>query len=138
MHPIVVTVVTILGKYTIDKGVELAKEIGPKAGEVAAQLFQKVVDRFSKNPADAKNLERFEKKPEDYKAPVGDALEEYLKDPAFAAEIKQLLAQYQAAVPAGAPGAATITQIAGDDAIQFGQVGGGTITISQNKPKRAK
>jgi hypothetical protein len=137
MDPLSTTVITILGKYVIDKGVELTKEIGPKAVEAAAKLFQKVMEHLGKDPADAKNMERFEKKPEDYKAPVADALEEHIKkDAAFAAEIRQLLAQYQSAAPAGAPGTTIITQTAGDDAIQFGQVTGGTVAITRDKPEK--
>jgi len=138
MDPVVASVIAILGKYVIDKGIELAKEIGPKAVEVTEKLFQKVAERFSQNPADSKNLERFEKKPEDYKAPVADALKEYLRDPAFAAEIERLLAQYQAAAPAAAPGTTTITQMAGDSAIQFGQVSGGRIEISPSKSEKTE
>ena len=136
MDPITMTIVTILGKYAIDKGIELAKEVGPKAVEAAGKLFQKVVERFSSSPADAENLRRFEKKPDGYQAPVADALEGHLKDPAFAAEIKQLLAQYQAAAPAGATGTTNIIQTAGDNAIQFGQVSGGTVTVTPSKPDK--
>jgi hypothetical protein len=138
MDPIVSAVVTVLGKYAIDKGVELTKEAGPKAAEAAGKLFQQVVARFRKNPADAQNLERFEQKPESYQAPVADALEMHLKtDPAFAAEIKRLLAQYQTAAPQNVPGSTIISQIAGDNAIQFGQVQDeASVNIDRSKPNQ--
>ncbi len=133
MDPVVAAVITIIGKYAIDKGAELAKEAGPKAVEIAEKLFKKVVERFSKNPADAQNLEKFEQKPDTYQAPVADALEEQMKDATFANEIKQLLAQYKAAAPEGAPGTTNITQIAGDNAVQIGQASGSTISLSQKE-----
>lgn len=133
MDPVVAAVITIIGKYAIDKGVELTKEAGPKAVEIAEKIFKKVAERFGKNPADTQNLEKFEQKPDTYQAPIADALEEQMKDAVFASEIKQLLAQYKAAAPKGAPGTTTITQIAGDNAIQIGQASGSTISLSQKE-----
>lgn len=137
MDPVVAAIITIVGKYAVDKGAELAKEAGPKAVEIAGKLFNKISERFSKNPADAQNLEKFTEKPETYQAPVADALEEQLKDEAFAKEVEQLLEQYRAAAPEGAPGTTIISQAAGDNAIQFGQVSGGSVSISSTKGSKS-
>ena len=132
MDPFTITVVTILGKYAIDKGADLAKEAGPKAAEIAGDLFKMVAKRFGRNPADAQNLERFEKKPETYQAVVADSLEEQMKDPEFAGDIMKLLAKYHEESPPTAPGVTTISQIARDNAIQIGQAENSTITISRD------
>jgi hypothetical protein len=131
MDPIVLPIVTILGKYAIDKGAELLKQAGPKVAELAGKLFEKVADRLRKDPGDAKNMQKFEQKPEDYKAAVADALNEQLKDPAFHAEIQKLFDEYQKAAPAGTPGSVTITQTAGNDAIQIGQANASNVTIDK-------
>lgn len=136
MDPIVAAVVTVLGKYVIDKGTELAREVGPKAAEVAASLFVKVVERFSQDPGDRKILQRFERNPQDYRAAVADSLEDHLKDPEFSEAIRELLTEYAAATPATTGDATAITQIAGDDAIQFGRVSGGDITITKGQSQR--
>lgn len=137
MDPVIASIIIVLSKYAIDKGVELAKETGPKAVKVAELLFEKVADRFSKNPADAENMKRFEEKPNIYQAPVADALENYMKDPNFSSQIKQLLAQYQEAASTG-PSRTIITQMANDNAVQIGQVSGGALTISREDSEKTE
>jgi hypothetical protein len=98
MDPLTTAVTTILGKYAIDKGATLIKEAGQAAANVAAKLFEKVLGRLRASPADKKNAERFEQNPEGYKAPIADALDEQMKsDPDFAAELKQLLEEFEQA-----------------------------------------
>lgn len=92
MDPLTVAVVTVLGKYAIDSGVTLLKEAGPAAAEASAQLFHKVMERLTADPAEAKNAERFERNPAGYRQPIADAIEELIKtDPDFAAGLQALL-----------------------------------------------
>ena len=96
MDPLTTAVTTILGKYAIDKGVTLIKEAGQAAANVAAKLFERVIARLKASPDDKKNAEHFEQNPEGYKAPIADAIDEQMKsDPNFAAEIKQLLEEFE-------------------------------------------
>ena len=96
MDPLTTTITTILGKYAIDKGATLIKEAGQTAANVAAKLFEKVIHRLRADPTEAKNADRFEQNPDGYKAPIADAIDEQMKtDPNFAAEIKQLLEEFE-------------------------------------------
>ncbi|HLF25603.1 MAG TPA: hypothetical protein VJG32_04655 [Anaerolineae bacterium] len=98
MDPLTTTVVSVLGKYAIDKGASLLKEAGQAAAAAAARLFQKVMERLKADPGEAKNAERFEKNPEAFKAPVEVALDEQVQaDPDFAAQLKALLGEYEKA-----------------------------------------
>jgi len=98
MDPLTTAVTTLLGQYAIDKGVTLIKEAGQAAANVAAKLFEKVLARLKADPAEAKNADRFEQNPAGYAAPLADAVDEKLKsDPNFAAEIRQLLAEFEGA-----------------------------------------
>ena len=98
MDPLTTAVVTILGKYAIDKGASLLKEAGKGVADAAGRLFDKVMQRLKADPAEAKNAERFETNPQGYEQPVADAVEEKMKsDPSFAAELKALLDAFAAA-----------------------------------------
>jgi hypothetical protein len=101
MDPITGTIVIVLGKYALDKGVELGKEVGPKALEKAKEMFQVVIDRITqKKPETAAE---FPNDPETYQKPMEKALDaEIAADPDLAAELKALLAQYEEAAKAHA------------------------------------
>lgn len=133
MDPTVAAVIAIIGKYSIDKGVELLKEAGPKAVEVAEKLLQKVADSLRKNPGDIQNLERFKEKPDVYQAPVADAISEQMKDTAFASEIEDLLKQYRSATKNDVSETNIITQYAGNNAVQIGQASGSTFTLTEKE-----
>jgi hypothetical protein len=99
IDPLIMLVVDVLGKYVIDKGATLLKEAGQAAVQAAAQLFQQVMNRLKADPAEAKNVERFEKNPRDYQAAIAEALAEKMKnDPEFASQIAALLDDYKKAV----------------------------------------
>jgi hypothetical protein len=98
MDPLTTAIVTVLGKYAIDKGASLLKEAGKGVADAAGKLFDKVMQRLKADPAEAKNAERFEANPQGYEQPVADAVEEKMQaDPAFAAELKALLDAFTAA-----------------------------------------
>jgi len=144
MDPLTSAVVAVIGKYAVDKGATLLKEAGQAAVEAAAKLFEKVIGRLRADPAEAKNAERFEKNPDEFKAPVAASVEEKMQaEPDFAAEIKKLFEEFQRA--AGAAGVSqvstgsTATASQGSTAVGSIQVGGdvaGGINIgSGSKPK---
>jgi len=162
MDPLTSTIVTLLGKYAVDKGASLLKEAGQAAAEAAGKLFQKVMDRLKADPTEAKNAERFEQNPEGYQAPIADAVDEKVKsDPDFAAELKALLAEFEqaksaasvAATSAGSGAAAAGGGVAAGEggiaagagaaaagaggvaaAINIGGSAGGGISVGSNTP----
>jgi hypothetical protein len=96
MDPIITPIALILGKYALDKGAELGKEVGPKALETAKEMFKMVLDRIGvKKPETAAE---FPNAPETYQKPLEQAMQaEVSADPAFAAQLKDLLAKYEEA-----------------------------------------
>ncbi|MFZ5916057.1 MAG: hypothetical protein ACOYZ7_03925 [Chloroflexota bacterium] len=109
MDPIITPIVIILGKYALDKGVELGKEIGPKALETARELFTAVLERVGqKRPETAAE---FPQDPETYHKPLEKALEaEAQADPDFKAQLEALLKQYQQAAQEHAAAVGTSSQ----------------------------
>ena len=87
--PITAAIVTILGKYVIDKGVELAKDVGPAAVAKAADLAKAAFARLRKEPKGQVVADGFE---EDLASELGedglDIAREYVDfDPAEADEV---------------------------------------------------
>ena len=149
MDPITTSVVIILGKYVLDKGVELGKEVGPKALDTAKDMLKIVLGRVGlKKPETAAE---FPNDPETYQKPLEKILDaEVQADAQFADQLKALLAQYeQAAQEHGAStGSRYQAALVGDGAIAQGpgavaagkggvavggNVGGG-INVPGNKP----
>ena len=141
MDPLTASISIILGKYALDKGLELAKEVGPKALDVAKEMYQTTLDHLRKDPAGEVIAGEFEKTPEVYQKPVEQKLDEAVKaDPDFAALLKELKAAYDAAAKehagssyqaalsgegAIAQGAgASATAATGKGAVAIGSVGG--------------
>ena len=126
MDPLTTTIMTVLGKYAIDKGAGLAQEVGKAAAEAAGKLFAKVTGRLKADPAEAKNAERYEKDPKTFEAPVAAAVDEQIKaDPDFAKELQQLVEQFKQAGGASLV-ASGITATASNNSTAVGsfQVGG--------------
>ena len=48
MDPLTMSVVVILGKYALDKGLELGREVGPQALQVAKEMLELVLNRIGK------------------------------------------------------------------------------------------
>ena len=96
--PITAAVVTILGKYVIDKGVGLAKEVGPAAVAKAADLAKAAFARLRREPKGQVLADGFEEDPETYQKPLEKELEAAVQaDPGFAAELRALLDGYEEA-----------------------------------------
>lgn len=88
-------VVNVLGKYAVDKGATLLKESGWAAVQAASRLCEFVLTQLKDDPADARNVERFEKNPQGYRVPITDAITDKAKsDPNFAAQLSSLLEEY--------------------------------------------
>ena len=97
MDPLVASIVVILGKYGMDKGVELGKEVGPKALDAAREMFTTALDYLRSDPKGAVIVEGFEEDPETYEKPVKKQLAEAIEeDPEFKAKLESLLAQFEA------------------------------------------
>jgi hypothetical protein len=96
MDPIITPIVLILGKYALDKGAELGKEVGPKALETAKEMFGMVLQRVKQ--VDPRTAQKYPENPKGYTTPMADALSEILQaDPDFAAKLKELLTKYDTA-----------------------------------------
>ena len=121
MDPITASIAIILGKYALDKGAELGKEVGPKALETAKEMFSLVLERIGKKKPET--AQEFPKDPETYRKPLEKALEAELKaDPGFAARLKALLEKYEQAAQehAAATGTTYKATLIGSGAIAQG------------------
>ena len=103
IDPLTMLVVNVLGKYVVDKGATLVKEVGQAAAQAASQLCEFVLTRLKADPADARNAEHFEENPKGYQTPITDAIAEKTKsDPDFAAQLSGLLEEYKKAINSSA------------------------------------
>jgi hypothetical protein len=101
MDPLVTSTVVILGKYALDKGVELGKEVGPTALEKAKEVFGMVLERVGQKKPET--VAEFPNDPETYQRPLEKALDaEVAADAEFRARLQALLEQYEAAAKAHA------------------------------------
>lgn len=91
MEPITSAIIVVLVKYALDKGVELAKTVGPHALDVAKEMFETVITRVE--PEVAKN---FPENPELYKLDVENKINEQLAiDPVFNSKLNKLFELYK-------------------------------------------
>ena len=103
IDPITTSIMIVLGKYALDKGVELTKEVGPAAAQKAGELFQTTLGYLRRDPQKKVIADEFEKDPATYEKPVEKKLEEAVQaDPDFASQLQGLLTQYQTAAEAHA------------------------------------
>ena len=102
-EPLITLIVGVLGKYIVDEGATLVKEVGQSAAQAASRLCEFVLERLKADPADARNAERFEENPQGYTIPVADAITEKAgSDPDFASQLSVLLEAYKKAAVANA------------------------------------
>jgi hypothetical protein len=139
MDPITTSVVIILGKYALDKGVELGKEVGPKALGTAKEMFALVLDHLRRDPKGEVIAGEFEQDPEAYQKPVEKELAEATQaDPDLAARLKALLEEYKAAAKEHAATTGTSYQatLCGSGAIAQGTgavaAGEGGVTVGRD------
>lgn len=148
LDPITTGIIVVLGKYALDKGAELGKEVGPKALETAKEIFTTALDRLRRNPAGQVIADEYEADPDISEKLVAKKLDEAMnKDAAFKAQLESLLKQYDEAAAAHAAavgttytaileGSGAIAQGGGDAlgerAVKAGNVQGPIITGSGN------
>lgn len=146
--PLTATVIIVLGKYALDTGAQLAKEVGPAAVEKAAEMFKTALDYLRRKPDGAFVADKFEQNPTTYEKPLEQELTAAVQaDSTFAAELKALLEQYEAAkatytgnttYQANLTGSGAIAQGPGSTAVGErgvlvgGNVGGPIVTGSGN------
>jgi hypothetical protein len=122
MDPLTVSVVTILGKYALDKGAALGKAVGPQALETVRSMFGMVLTKVRQT--DLRTADTFPENPEGYAAPMQDVLQETLEaDPDLTEALKAHLATYHNAATAytTASGTSYRASLAGDGAIAQGE-----------------
>jgi hypothetical protein len=96
VEPLTATIVVILGKYALDKGVELGKAVGPKALQTAKEMFQLVLERIGRTKPET--AAEYPQDPEAYEKPLEKALQvELTLDPEFAAQLQALVECYEQA-----------------------------------------
>lgn len=89
----------ILGQYALDQGMDLSQKVGSKARQAAGELFITALDQLRQIPAGKVIAAEFEQDPATYQKPVEKELvQAIVGDPAFAARLKSLLAEYRQAV----------------------------------------
>jgi hypothetical protein len=138
------SVMILLGKYAVDKGVNLAKEVGPAAAQKAGDLFQAALDYLRRRPQSENIASEYEQDPETYEKPMEKKLFAAVQtDAAFSAQLKELLAAYEATALAyrasttiSSQGSGAISQGSGDAlgerAVLARDVQGPIVTGSQN------
>jgi hypothetical protein len=97
MEPILTPIMIILGKYALDKGIELGKAVGPDAFKTAKEIYGMTLDYLRKKDTEGQVFaDRFEKTPDKYSEEIEEMLAASLEaDPDFAAKLEALLAQYK-------------------------------------------
>jgi len=138
LDPITITtgIAVVLGKYALDKGAELGKEVGPKALETAKEMFVAALEKLRRTPDGTFVAGKYEEKPEAYEGAMEDELGKVVaEDAAFKSQMETLLKQYdtQAADHAAITGTTYHAVLTGDGAIAQGDgataVGAGGVII---------
>jgi hypothetical protein len=104
MEPLTTSVAVVLGRYAVDKGIELGKELGPKALDAAKDMFTAVLNRLRRKPKGEVVADGFEENVEVYRKPLEHELDkEITADPVFTEELKALMAQFDTAAKQHSP-----------------------------------
>ena len=99
MDSILPDIMLILGKYTPDKGVKLEQEAGSRTLDKAKKISSLCLAQLRRSPKGAVLADGYEQDPQTYVRPVELELRAaFDSDPAFAASLKGLLAQYEHAL----------------------------------------
>lgn len=108
LDPITTGIIIVLGKYALDKGTELGKEMGPKALDTAKEMFTIALDRLRKTPKGKAVAEGYEEDPETYEKPLAKELDKVvIEDADFKDHLESLLKQYDKEAAAHAVAAGT-------------------------------
>ena len=91
-------IVIILGKYALDKGVELGKAAGPKALETVKEMYAQTLEHLKRTPRSEVITDEFSKDPVAYQKPMEKELKQAVEaDSAFEANLAALYQQFEAA-----------------------------------------
>ena len=135
--PLTASVMIILGKYALDKGTILAKEVGPQAVVKAGELFKTVLDHLRGNPNSEVIADEYEADPGTYAKPMEKKLDEAIQaDAGLKAQLEKLLTEYETEAKVYAPsynaslrGSGAIAQGSGATAVgERGVNVGGNVT----------
>lgn len=103
IDPVTTGIIVVLGKYALDKGAELGKEVGPKALETAKEIFTTALDRLRRDPKGEVVADGYAEDPETYEKPAVKELDKIVSDDAaFKEQMTTLLTQFDAAAAAHA------------------------------------
>jgi len=124
MDPLTASITVILGKYALDQGATLVKEVGPQALETAKEIFTLALDRLRQKPTGQVVAGEFEEDPATYEKPVGKELDKEVQaDAEFKDQLQALLDRYeQAAQEYAAAQGRTYTRVqVRDGAVAIGE-----------------
>lgn len=139
IDPMTASIVVVLGRYALDKGVELAKEVGPTAMQKAGQLFQTALDYLRHDPGNKKIIEHFEKNPKTAAPLLEEELQTAIQSNIeLAKQLREMWQQYETAAKdhAAAKGTSYQANLQGSGAIAQGEgaksVGAGGVMVGGN------
>ncbi len=111
MESLTAGLMVVLGKYAMDKGIELTEKYGPVVAKKARILVLTVLDKLRKTGNGAFVADNYQKDPIVYEKPMETELTKLIaQDSTFASKLEQLLKDYHSAIDAVQP----TTTISGD------------------------
>ena len=137
MEPITAGILVVLGKYALDKGVELGKEVGPKALETAKEMFALALEKLRSRPNGEVIAQNFEQDPETWQKPAEKELDQAMaEDKEFREKMEAKAKQYDEAAKAHAESVGssyTSISVLGERNVTVGgSVSGSTIITGDN------
>jgi len=137
MEPITAGILVVLGKYALDKGVELGKEVGPKALETAKEMFALALEKLRSRPNGEVIAQNFEQDPETWQKPAEKELDQAMaEDKEFKEALEAMVKQFdeEAKAHAESTGAnyTSISVLGERNVTVGGSVSGSTIITGDN------
>ena len=137
MDPVTASVAIILGKYALDKGVELGKEVGPSALATAKEIFVLAMEKLRGQPSGEVIADNFQSDPQTWEKPVEKELDsavsgdEILKQ-TLAALVATFDTQAQAYAQAAGTTYTSVTVTGDRNVTAGGSMSGNTIITGDN------
>lgn len=134
MDPIIAGIVIVLGKYALDKGAEIAPQIGRQALDTVERLFKLVINRISSKGQEGEVIAKgFEKDPKTFDKPLAKMLDTEMRaDADFAAKVRKLVDEYDHSVDAHSGGDEYKISIGGSVSGVGVVVGGGKVSAGRD------
>lgn len=96
LDPITTPIAIMLGKYALDKGAELGKDVGPKALDTVKEMYAATLDHLRRTPKGEVIADEFVEDPETFEKPLVKKLEQAARDePDFADRLEMLWQQFE-------------------------------------------